>query len=131
MTELKGLRIQSIDDIQRIRQSNLAEREFARLLIDNTNLEVEYEPVSFVFVDSDGNSQVTVPDFRVTNPQTGAVNYIEITTSRNGKHRQRRVMENAGPQGRYKVFYREKLEAIQARFPTYNLVPNIETNIAK
>ncbi len=110
--------IKSSDDVPKI--DNPAEREFARLLLDKTSLEITHEPTLFYYHDDEGILRGTLPDFRVVNPDTGAATYIEITTSSNGKGRQQSIMQRLAPDVHYVVFKREKLEAIQNKFPEYH-----------
>lgn len=125
--EYEGIPIRNADDLTRIRSSddspkadNPAEREFARLLLDTTSLEIVYEPTLFYYHDEDEVMRGTLPDFKVTNPDTGAQTYIEITTSSNGKGRQKAIMQRLAPDVNYVVFKKEKLEAIQERRPQYH-----------
>lgn len=105
------------------------EREFARLLLDRTNLEITYEPTFFYHIDDDEIKRGTLPDFRVINPSTGAETYIEVTTSVVGKGKQKSFMKQLAPDVHYVVFYRDKLEAIQAKFPEYHLMNGAPQNI--
>lgn len=127
--ELGGVTMRIPEDVSKMAKSTIYEREFARLLLERTTLIVEYEPSHFNHADADGVVRGTVPDFRVTNPGTGKVNYIEITASRTGKGRQRNVMNREAPDVNYKVYFGDKLSAIQAKFPEYQLLPDIQTQI--
>jgi len=125
--ELKGLRIVNPEDAALIKESHnnhgqplRTEREFGRLLRERTKLEITYEPMMFEYIDEEGIKRSTVPDFHVRNPLTGVETYIEISTSRSGKYRQKKVMSNAAPEVHYVVLMREKLEAIQRKFSKYN-----------
>lgn len=136
--ELEGIRIETADDDFKIRgthnpdrQPLQTEREFARLLLDKTQLKITYEATRFSHVDEEGRKFVTVPDFRVVNPNTGVETFIELTNSINGKGKQKRVMQGAAPETHYVVFYRDKLNDIQNKFtdpitgkPNYALIPN-------
>jgi hypothetical protein len=125
--ELGGIAIKTVGDIARLKNQHennaaplQAEREFARLLLEKTSLDVTYEPTMFNFMGEDGIERGTLPDFRVVNLQTGVTTYIEITTSPNGKNRQKMVMQGAAPDIHYVVFHRDKLEAIEQKFPDYH-----------
>ncbi len=121
-TQIRGpedlIYIKSSDDGAKV--DNPAEREFARLLLDKTSLEITHEPTFFYYHDDEGILRGTLPDFRVVNPDTGVQTYIEITTSSNGKGRQQSIMQRLAPDVHYVVFRREKLEAIQQKFPEYH-----------
>lgn len=125
--EYEGRAIKCPEDLAHIKSSddgskadNPAEREFARLLLDKTSLDITHEPTLFYYHDEEGVLRGTLPDFRVVNPNTGVETYIEITTSSNGKGRQQQVMQRLAPDVHYVVFRREKLEAIQQKFPEYH-----------
>lgn len=120
--EQGGVEIQSHEDLPRIKKPHFPEREFARLLLDKTGLSISYEPTRFEYHLEEGDPLITVPDFRVVNPSTGIETYIEITVSINGKGRQRAAMQLAAPDTHYVVFCRDKLQAIQDKFPEYNLL---------
>jgi hypothetical protein len=125
--EYEGRAIRGPEDLVLIKSSddgpkvdNPAEREFARLLLDKTSLEITYEPTFFYYHDDDGVLRGTLPDFRVVDPTTGVQTYIEITTSSNGKGGQQSIMQRLAPDVHYVVFKREKLESIQQKFPDYH-----------
>lgn len=132
--EYEGVAVKSPDDLKKIKSSldnnridNPAEREFARLLLDKTDLEITYEPTFFYYRDEDEVVRGTLPDFKVVNPHTGVTTYIEITTSGNGKGRQKSLMHRLAPDVHYVVFKREKLEAIQNKFPEYHFFNGVES----
>jgi hypothetical protein len=128
--EIGGVYIQSPEDILKIKKPHYSEREFARLLFEKTELEIYYESTQFEYQNRRDESPATVPDFRVVNLTTGVETFIEITTSTNGKGKQKSVMKEAAPDTHYVVFHRDKLEAIQNKFPEYNLLdcPDINGN---
>jgi hypothetical protein len=121
--EQEGVRIQTHKDIEGIGKSHQSEREFARLLLDKTNLDIYYESTRFEYQNGGVMPYVTVPDFRVINLITGVETFIEITTSVNGKGKQKTTMKGAAPDTHYVVFHRDKLQDIQDKFPAYNLLP--------
>ena len=69
-----------------------------------------------------------MPDYRVRNPHTGATTYIELTTSMGGKGKQRNYMRMLAPDVHYVVFYRDKLQTIQNKFPEYHLINGTNGN---
>ncbi|MDO8269489.1 MAG: hypothetical protein Q7T54_02355 [Candidatus Levybacteria bacterium] len=134
--EYEGILIATAEDLPRIKNGKNGqlnaydtEREFARLLLDKTTLEITYEPTFFYLIDDDEIKRGTLPDFRVRNPSTGVVTYIEVTTSVAGKGKQKSFMRELAPDVHYVVFYRDKLEAIQAKFPEYHLLNGVSQNI--
>lgn len=136
--EYEGRTIRAYEDLALIKSSddgpkadNPAEREFARLLLDKTSLEITHEPTFFYYHDDEGILRGTLPDFRVTNLDTGVQTYIEITTSSNGKGRQQSIMQRLAPDVHYVVFKREKLEAIQEKFPEYHFFNGNGNEMAK
>lgn len=120
--EQGGVLIRTHEDIEGIKKPHVSEREFARLLLDKTNLEISYESTRFEYLNGGISPLVTVPDFKVVNLETGVETFIEITTSTNGKGRQKSAMKGAAPETHYVVFHRDKLQAIQEKFPEYNLL---------
>ncbi len=127
--EYEGLRIATHEDVGSIKKTfdgkgveSHAEREFGRLLLDKTDLIIDYEPTLFYYHDEDEIMRGTVPDYRVINPRTGATTYIEITTASGGKGRQKLLMQQLAPDVHYVVFYRKKLEEIQTKFPEYRFL---------
>ena len=121
--EQGGTPIKTTEEARHIKGHH-AEKIFATLLLLAPNLEIIYEPTRFEHQNGGVVPDATVPDFRVTNLQTGIETFIEITRSfRNGndpKKRQKRIMREAAPDTRYIVFYGEKLRALQDRRPEFN-----------
>ncbi len=108
---------------------NQSEREFARLiLIEFPHLHIVYEPHSFVYLDENGILRNTIPDFFIKRRGSQRLGiFVEITTYPNEeaivpdpKHKQKKVMESVAPDRRYVVLYRENLQRIQSKFPTYD-----------
>lgn len=120
--DLGGVAIRSKEDLVGIKKNgnHKAESEFARLLLDKTDLEIVYEPTFFYQEEEDGVVKGTLPDFRVRNPNTGATTFIELTTSSKGKDKQKTYMKTLAPDVHYVVFFRDKLEAIERKFPEYS-----------
>lgn len=132
--EYEGVPVRGPEDIRNIKSSfdgngevSPAEREFARLLLDKTDLEITYEPTFFYYRDEDNVVRGTLPDFRVVNPSTGATTYIELTTSEKGKGRQMGLMQRLAPDVHYVVFRREKLQSIQNKFPEYHFFNGVSS----
>lgn len=86
--------------------------------------QIEYEPLSFGIRDDKGVKHTTIPDFRIIKPGGEEV-FLEITTqSRNGtdpKAKQKSIMQQAAPEIRYKVWYRETLKNIEKRHPNVSI----------
>ncbi len=133
--EFGGVEITSVDDFSRVKEfrngknpNYMTEREFGRLILDKTDLELTYQPTLFYMEDDDGVIKGTMPDYRVRNSHTGATTYIELTTSLGGKGKQRNYMRQLAPDVHYIVFYRDKLQAIQDKFPEYHLINGTNGN---
>lgn len=114
----RGLVIQTEEDAKRIKGS--VEKNFARLLIKrNPHLIVAYEPELFSLTTEEGKQQGTTPDFRIYNPNTDRITFVELTRAeKNGtdpKEKQKRIMETAAPTIKYVVLYRRELAKIQKK----------------
>lgn len=128
-----GRIIQTKEDIEGIK--DVAERQFAALLLPHPHLRLIYEPRVFeriVFEDGKEKKEATVPDFLVVNRQSGSETYVEITKAkhRHGdpKKKQRQIMEDAAPDVRYVVLYSKHLKNMQRRNPGTNFFDDKKTN---